>query len=150
MFAPVIDMGARGVATRRMRYLVIAVLGGTVSAGECSAHEIVLRPRSRYQMSLSCEARSTCATSLQVYFRTSSVFCCLGNRACGYCNDVIMRFGNPAFAMLRLRGHIFIAHFLLRRKLASVKGHFLTHFPRGDVWVEKLICQLFHSGNASV
>ena len=31
---------------------------------------------------------------------------------------------------LRLHWHIFIAHFLLRRKFASVNGHFLTHFPR--------------------
>ena len=52
--------------------------------------------------------------------------------------------------MLRLHWHIFIVHFLLRRKVASVNGHFLTHFPRRDVCAEKLTCQLLHSGNASV
>ena len=57
---------------------------------------------------------------------------------------------HAAAALLRLHWHIFIAHFLLRRKFANVNWHFLTHFPRRDVYAEKLTCQLFHSKNTSV
>ena len=45
--------------------------------------------------------------------------------------------------MLRLRWHIFIAHFL-QKIFASANGHFSAHFS----YVCRKICQLFHSENA--
>ena len=57
-------------------------------------------------------------------------------------------FMKVSIVIYRLHWHIFIAHFLLRRKFASINGYFLTRSRRGDLCAVQMTCQLSHSENA--
>ena len=49
-------------------------------------------------------------------------------------SSILLHIHNASFT----QADFYYASFLLRRKFTSVNGHFLTHFPRGDVCAGKL------------